>query len=77
MYTLCRFCLIAVPLHLSLPPFPPLFLTPSLFLSLGDESGSSKGSKIFASVACLISFPNGRHGSVAADRNGGRGTGEE
>lgn len=47
-----------------------LFLPPSLFLSLGDESGSSEGSKIFASTPRLISFPNGRHGSMAADRNG-------
>lgn len=51
--------------------FPALFLTPSLFLSVDDESGSSKGSKIFASVPRLISFPNGRYVSMAADRNGG------
>lgn len=59
----------------ALPPFTRFLLSLplplSLFLSLGDESGSSKGSKIFASVPRLISFPNGRHGSLAASRNGG------
>lgn len=64
------FCLIAVPFH-PLPVSSSPCRSLSLFLSLGDESGSSKGSKIFASVPRLISFPNGRHGSLAASRNGG------
>lgn len=67
------FCLCTAPLHLFLPLFPPLFLTASS--SQGDESGSSEGSNIFASVPRLISFPNGRHRSMAADRNGSCGTG--
>lgn len=70
------FCLNAVPLHLVLPLRSLLSssLHPRFCLGVVSQ-GSSEGSNIFASVPRLISFPNGRHGSMAGDRNGSCGTG--
>lgn len=68
LYMSVLICYRCGPLHLFLLSFS------SLFLSSGNESGSSEGSKIFALVRRLISSPNG---SRAAARNGSSGTGEE